>query len=167
MLLFQRLIRCNSYSNWCCSCHPHSIYQPTYSALPPSTLPPTPAPHGSVIKNPPAMQEAQVPSLGWEDFLKQEMAIHSSILAWKFSWTEEPGRLDSKGPQRVKLSDWVHTYTLSPALGEALYMLHDSTTKQEKQICFPLTTEWKQFLFIFFLADFQWPIPSEITVGER
>ena len=164
MLLFQRLIRYNSYSNRYCFCHPHSIYQPTYFAL---HSPPTPAPHGSVIKNPPAMQETQVPSLGWEDFLNEEMAIHSSILAWKFSWTEEPGRLKSKGPQRVKLSDWVYIYTLSPALREALYMLRDSTTKQEKRICFPLTTEWKQFLFIFFLADFQWPIASEITVGER
>ena len=44
----------------------------------------------------------QVRSLGWEDTLEKEMATHSSILAWKISWTEEPGKLQSVGPQRVK-----------------------------------------------------------------
>ena len=41
------------------------------------------------------MQEMQVESLGWEDFLEKEMATHSSILAWEISWTEEPGGLQS------------------------------------------------------------------------
>ena len=54
-----------------------------------------------LIKNLPAMQEAQVQSLGWEDPLEKEMATHSSILAWKISWTEEPGGLQSMGSQRV------------------------------------------------------------------
>ena len=53
------------------------------------------------VKHLPAMQEAWVRSLGWEDPLEKEMAIHSSILAWKIPWTEEPGRLQSMGPQRV------------------------------------------------------------------
>ena len=56
------------------------------------------------VKNPPAMQETQetrVPSLNWEDSLEEEMAIHSSILAWKIPWTEEPGRLQSMGSQIV------------------------------------------------------------------
>ena len=44
-----------------------------------------------VVKNLPAMQEAQVQSLGWEDYLEKEMATHSSILAWRIPWTEEPG----------------------------------------------------------------------------
>ena len=48
---------------------------------------------GSVVKNLPAMQETQVPSLGWEDPLKEEMATHSSILAWETPRTEEPGGL--------------------------------------------------------------------------
>ena len=48
------------------------------------------------------MQETQVPSLGWEDPLEEEMAIHSSILAWKIPWTEEPGGLQSMGLQRVR-----------------------------------------------------------------
>ena len=45
------------------------------------------------VKNLPAMQETQVQSLGWEDPLEEEMASHSSILAWEILWTEEPGRL--------------------------------------------------------------------------
>ena len=51
----------------------------------------------SVIKNLPAMQETQFRFLGWEDLLEKEMAIHSSILAWKIPWTDEPGRLQSMG----------------------------------------------------------------------
>ena len=46
-------------------------------------------------------QETRVQSLGWEDPLEKEMAIHSSTIAWKISWTEEPGRLQSMGSQRV------------------------------------------------------------------
>ena len=48
---------------------------------------------GSVVENPPAMQETQVRSLDWEDSLEKEMATHSCILAWGILWTEEPGRL--------------------------------------------------------------------------
>ena len=54
-----------------------------------------------MVKNPPAMQEIQVRSLGQEDPLEKEMAIHSSTIAWKIPWTEEPGRLQSMGSQRV------------------------------------------------------------------
>ena len=53
------------------------------------------------VKNPPAMQETQLQSLGWEDPLEQETATHSSIFAWEIPWTEKPGRLQSMGPQRV------------------------------------------------------------------
>ena len=49
----------------------------------------------------PAVQETQVPSLIWEDPLEKRMATHSSILAWRIPWTEEPGRLQSIGSQRV------------------------------------------------------------------
>ena len=52
-------------------------------------------PIGSVVKNPPAMQEMQFQCLGWEDSLEKEMAIHSVSLAWEIPWTEEPGRLYS------------------------------------------------------------------------
>ena len=54
------------------------------------------------VKHLPAMQETGVQSLGQEDPLEKEMATHSSILAWKISWTEEPGRLQSMGSQRVR-----------------------------------------------------------------
>ena len=53
------------------------------------------------VKTLPAMQETWVPSLGWEDALEKGMATHSSALAWRISWTEEPGRLQSMGLQRV------------------------------------------------------------------
>ena len=53
------------------------------------------------VKNPPAVQETWVRSLGWEDPLEKEMAAHSSTLAWKLPWMEEPGRLQSMGSQRV------------------------------------------------------------------
>ena len=53
-----------------------------------------------MIKNPPAMQETQVQSLGQEDPLEKEMATHSSILAWRIPWTEKPEGLQSMGPQR-------------------------------------------------------------------
>ena len=54
-----------------------------------------------MVKCLPAMRETWVRSLGWEDPLENEMATHSSTLAWKIPWTEEPGRLQSMGSQRV------------------------------------------------------------------
>ena len=54
-----------------------------------------------MVKNLPAMQETWVRSLGREDPLEKEMATHSSILAWRIPWTEEPGGLQSMGSQRV------------------------------------------------------------------
>ena len=54
------------------------------------------------LKHLPSMQETQVRSLGWEDPLEKEMATHSSILAWRIPWMEEPGRLQSTGSKRVR-----------------------------------------------------------------
>ena len=54
------------------------------------------------VKHLPMMRETQVQSLGQENLLEKEMAIHSSIFAWKIPWTEEPGRLQSMGSQRVR-----------------------------------------------------------------
>ena len=53
------------------------------------------------LKHLPGMREIWVPSLGWEDPLEKEMATHSSTLAWRIPWREEPGRLQSMGLQRV------------------------------------------------------------------
>ena len=55
-----------------------------------------------MVKNPPAMQETQVQSLGQEDPLEKEMATHSSPLAWEIPWTEEPGGLHSPWGHRVR-----------------------------------------------------------------
>ena len=55
-----------------------------------------------VVKRLPAVQETQVQSLGWENPPEKEMATHSSILAWRIPWTEEPGGLQSMGLQRVR-----------------------------------------------------------------
>ena len=54
-----------------------------------------------MVKRLSTMPETWVQSLGWEDPLEKEMAIHSSTIAWKITWTEEPGRLQSMGSQRV------------------------------------------------------------------
>ena len=54
------------------------------------------------VKHLPAMRETWVRFLGWEDHLEKEMATHSSTLAWKIPWTEEPDRLQSMGSQRVR-----------------------------------------------------------------
>ena len=55
-----------------------------------------------MVRNLPAMWETWVGSLGWEDLLEKGMATHSSILAWRIPWTEEPGELQSMGSQRVR-----------------------------------------------------------------
>ena len=57
-----------------------------------------------MVKRLPAMRETLVPSLGQEDPLEKEMATHSSPLAWKIPWTEEPGRLQSMGSQNMNRS---------------------------------------------------------------
>ena len=54
-----------------------------------------------MVKNLPAMREMQVQSMGLEDPLEEKMVTHSSILAWRIPWTEEPGGLQSMGSQRV------------------------------------------------------------------
>ena len=54
-----------------------------------------------LVKNLPAVQEIRVEPLGWEDPLEKGMTTYSSMLAWRIPWTEEPGRLQSMGSQRV------------------------------------------------------------------
>ena len=64
------------------------------------------------VKRLSTMQETRVQALGWEDPLEKEMATHSSTIAWKIPWTEEPGRLQSMGSQTVG-HDWVASLSLS------------------------------------------------------
>ena len=63
------------------------------------------------LKRLPPMQETQVQPLGWEDSLKKGMATHSSILAWRIPWREEPGGLQSMGLQRVGHDRVTNTFT--------------------------------------------------------
>ena len=66
------------------------------------------------VKNSPAMQETQVQSLSQEDPLEKRMATDCSILAWTIPWTEEPGKLQSMGSQRIR-HDWAtNTFTFFP-----------------------------------------------------
>ena len=67
-----------------------------------------------MVKRLPTVQETRVQSLGREDPLEKEMATHSSILAWKIPWMEEPGRLQSMGSQTVwtQLSEFTFTFLL-------------------------------------------------------
>ena len=70
-----------------------------------------------MIKNLPAVQETQVRVLGQEDPLEKEMAPHSSILAWRMPWTEEPGRLQSMGLQsQTGLRNYTTTTTTTTLL---------------------------------------------------
>ena len=64
-----------------------------------------------IVKNLAAMQETWVQSLGQEDPLEEEMETHSSILSWRIPWTEEPGRLQSLGLQKVRHSCVTNTHT--------------------------------------------------------
>ena len=99
--------------------HPPPHFLTTYSKLPlpcPSQMvfvsssgssPPGPLTSlvAQTVNRLSTMREIRIWSLGWEDPLEKEMAIHSSTVAWKIPWTEEPGRLQSMGSQRVG-HDW-------------------------------------------------------------
>ena len=71
----------------------------------------------------PAMQEMQLQYLGQEDPLEEEMATHSSMLAWRIPWTEEPGRLQSMGLQRVRCD--LSTEYVAKALSWVLFFSMD------------------------------------------
>ena len=74
-----------------------------------------------LVKNPPAMRETRVRSLGQEDPLEEVVATHSSILAWRTPWTKEPGRLQSIGSQ----SDMTERLSTSTALPHTLGPLEE------------------------------------------
>ena len=96
-----------------------------------------------MVKNLPAMQGMWVRSLGWEEPLEEGMATHSSILAWRIPWTEEPGGLQSIGLQTVghDLGDLAHTAHNEKTLEgfkqgmicSSLFKKHHSGWRVEKQ----------------------------------
>ena len=101
----QNILEWRSSSIWYCSGDPwHYAVIETYELCQ--------LPMAQWLKNPPAMQETQVWYLGQEYPLEEGMEIHSSILAWRIPWTNEPGRLQSIGSQRVRhnWSDWAHMH---------------------------------------------------------
>ena len=70
-----------------------------------------------MVERLPAVWKTWVRSLGWEDTLEKEMATHSSILAWKIPWTEEPGRLQSMVAKSwTRLSNFTFTFTIDDSL---------------------------------------------------
>ena len=88
------------------------------------------------------MQETWVRSLGQEDPMEEEMATHSSILAWKIPWTEEPGRLQSMGSQRVR-HDFVteHALTLFN-MNRGFHLLRAFAALHSKDISY-LSVSWR------------------------
>ena len=87
-------------------------------------------PGGSVVKNLPAMQEARVRFLDWDDPLKKEMATHSSILAWRILWTEKPGGLQSMGSKK----SWIRLRVVGSLKYLCVTPLNTKATAQE-QLC--------------------------------
>ena len=78
-----------------------------------------------MVKNLPSMQETWVGFLGQEDPLEEGMITHSSILAWKIPWTEEPGGLQSLGLQRVG-HNWAHTWQQFTIIKKKIAIKHSS-----------------------------------------
>ena len=79
------------------------------------------------------MQETQVQSLVWEDLLEKGMAIHTSILAWRIPWTEEPGGLQSLGLQRVG-HDWAtNIFTFKLALKQVPKVFFGQETQEKEK----------------------------------
>ena len=77
------------------------------------------------VKNLPAVPETQVQFLSWEDTLEKEMVTHSSILAWRILWTEEPGGLQSMGSQESDMTyrlNHHHTLTIPPSLVQSFIL---------------------------------------------
>ena len=96
------------------------------------------------LKRLPGMQETLVRSLGREDPLEKEMATHSSTIAWKISWREEPGRLQSMGSQRVR-HDWA----------TSLHFLAPSTYESFKYVLFAYDTIYIQWKSVYPQVSFR------------
>ena len=112
-----------------------------------------------MVKRLSTMRETQVQAMGWEDPLEKEMAIHSSTIAWKIPWTEEPGRLQSMGLQRVG-----HNWATSLSLYD---ICHKTTVaKRWFAFCFPTAkrnwSEGNEILHNLFSPRVQSKLPNTI-----
>ena len=107
------------------------------------------------------MRETWVRSLGWEDPLEKEMATHSSTLAWRIPWTEEPGRLQSMGSQRVR-HDWATSLSLSLSVYSChLFLISSASVKSLAFLTFIVPIfEWNVALvsLIFLKRSVVFPI---------
>ena len=129
-------------------------------------------PGGSVIKNLPMMQETQVQSLGQEDPLEESMARHSSILAWRIPWTEEPGGLQSIGSQRVG-HNWsnlpcTHAYSQLFMVHNVLLRLSPSEDDKYGKLAFRLNLQhfFLPSKSLSYLSLFLLFLPSPILSGS-
>ena len=105
-------------------------------------------PVAQTVKCLPTMRETWVRAMGQEVPLEKEMVTHSSILAWKIPWTEEPGRLQSMGSQRVR-HDWATS-------------LHFTSCPVDSQICTPILTFHLSFTLIIHLPSPNYLFPQII-----
>ena len=101
------------------------------------------------VKNPPAMRETWVQSLGWEDPLEEGMAIYSSILAWRMPWTEEPGGLQSMGSQRVGQTERLSTQSLQAMSSPTLPI-------SSCRLFFKIKFYWNAVLFLGLLVTYSY-----------
>ena len=109
-----------------------------------------------LVKNPRTMQETPVWFLGWEDPLEERTATHSCILVWRIPWTEEPGRLQSTGWQKVRL-DWAtFTFTISYSLGIHKFVLYICVSISEQSL---IPRFFFNVYFSCFLLAFLWFFP--------
>ena len=119
-----------------------------------------------MVKRLPAMRETRVWPLGWEDSLEKQMTTHSSTLVWKIPWTEEPGRLQSMGSQRVR-HDWTTSLTLNkqvlltfPKLAtlHSCSLIYHMYSNERLPICHQTQHKATQVCFLGFFISF-WRFP--------
>ena len=127
-----------------------------------------------MVRNLPAVRETRVQSLGQEDPLEKEMATHSSTLAWKIPWTEEPGRLKSMGSQRVG-HDWATLFFFF-LNGEGLLSILIFVSQIESMNCsntntvffFVFIGEWWNLIYIFrSLSKEKHTNPGGVSCGQQ
>ena len=113
-----------------------------------------------MVKNLPVIQETRVWSLGWEGPLEKKMATHSSILTWEIPWTEEPGRLQSMGSQRIR-HDWAtNSFTLPEPI--ILPFCSSSSWIYQPQQSTPCMLSW--FLLVHIIQVIQ--VPQHLGVNN-
>ena len=116
------------------------------------------------LKRLPAMRETRVRSLGWEDPLEKEMATHSSTLAWKIPWPEEPDRLQSMGSQRIR-HDW-ETSHCSMSSSNCCFLTCICVSQEAGKLVWysHLFKNFPQFVVIYTVKDFSVVSEAEVDV---